>query len=417
MSETQGLGQAEKIAYADFLQHFHRQDVVGTRQRRPEAGRTVPPAVVVHGRVRFPLTVVESRGQVKEDGGRGVRSAVGGVESSGVGDRLQGRARLAEAQHGVDRSGVLPIEIVRAPDPRQHVAGAGVQRQQCSAVHFPGQGRGGRTLHLPDATPHHLFRFFLQSQVQGGVDPQATFTHSLHPQFSLQNLLYQEDEMRGFDRESLPGEPQRLFHSFLRIISGYKTSFYHTGKHIFLPCFRRGKVGRGVVPGWILGKTGQESTLGQVQVSDVLPEIRMGCSSNAHGKISVVEIVQVSSEYLVLGVLPLQLEGKPDFSDFPSQAPLAPFFRRHVEESHSLLRDSAGTADRMPCPEILPRSPCNRRQIYARMAVEMHVLGSYGGLTASIGDLAQGDRAYFLAVRVYRLIEQPTISIENQVAG
>ena len=348
MSEAQGLGQAKKIAYADFLQHFHSQDVVGTCQRSPEAGRTVPLAVVVHGRVRFPLTVVESRGQVEEDGGRRVWCAVGRVESSGVGDRLQGRARLAEAQHGVYRSGVLPVEIVRAPDPCQHIAGMGVQRQQRGAVHFPGQGRGGRTLHLPDAASYHFFRFFLQSQVQGGVNPQAAFTYPLHSQLPVQDLLYQEDEMRGFDREPLPGEPQRLFHSFLGVVSRYETSFYHTGKHIFLPCFRRGKVGRGVVPGWILGKAGQESALGQVQVSDVLSEIRMGCSSNAHGKISVVEVVQVRSEYLVLGVLPLQLESKPDFSDFPLQAPLAPFFRGHVEESHSLLRDSAGTADRMP---------------------------------------------------------------------
>ncbi len=322
----------DEFIHADVLQHLDGRDVERGAQCLAQQHRAMKAQVVVQRHVGGTLAGGEGRAHVADQRSRSEDGAPGslglsGIEGRSVGQRLDSRAGLPKAQRAVHRPVDAGIEIVGAAQHGADGAALRVERHQGRVVHTAVGRPVGIVGQLLQAAADDGLGLLLPGQVQRGVHPQPTAAQRLGPQLSFQFRQHDHHEMRGLDGKGRGGVLQPLRLGPPRILRSQDAVSYHQIEDDGLAELGRLRVFQRVVAGGILGQSGQQGTLGQVQLANVFAEIGLRRGLHAIGEVTVVGLVEVEGQKIVLAEPSLQPPGKPRFPQLAAVAALVALLR------------------------------------------------------------------------------------------
>ena len=194
----------------------------------------------------------------------------------------------------------------------------------------------------------------------------------------------------GLDGDGLDGIPLGL---------GQVPRLLHLGEDEITP--HQGLVGVDVwvVPGGLVDHSHQHGALLHLQVYGFLVEELGRGRLNSVGVAAEEHGVEIHVHYLLLGIVPLKLDGGDPFLELYPYHPhlgypgdLAADIAPGIQGLGQLLGDGAAAAlARIPHEERLEKHPSQTLEIDARMPVEAHVLGCHGGLHKVFRELVIAD--------------------------
>ena len=155
-----------------------------------------------------------------------------------------------------------------------------------------------------------------------------------------------------------------------------------------------GAVLRGAV-----GQAGQQGALGEVQLADVLAEVRLGGGLDAEGAAAVVDVVQVHRQDFLLGVVLLDAVGDEPLVQLAADGLFAgqPL---HLHVAGELLGDGAAALGLAPAAEVLVERAGDALEVHALMLVKALVFKGDGGVLQVLGDALDGDDFAVLQIKV-----------------
>ena len=206
------------------------------------------------------------------------------------------------------------------------VAGAGLYHPVRMPVILDGAARGEHVFQLsrpvlthPAATAlvggqaigHGGIGGFLQVQVERGFDPHARLVHLVGAEAIVQLLPHRFLKPRGHRHLRLGNvQPQRCIAGLLGLRVGDDPVGLHLGEHQVATAQALLRVENRRISHWPLGQTGQQSRLGQRQISGVLGKVEFRSGLEAVHSAAQVDLIAIEGEDLLLGEGALDLDGQ-----------------------------------------------------------------------------------------------------------
>ena len=128
------------------------------------------------------------------------------LESGRIGQRLDGRARLAQRERGVHRAIDPRLEIVGTPDHGSDSAACGFHDDQGRIVHLVSGLVWPLPVELRQVPGHCLLGHLLQGEVERGVDAQAALTNDGLAKSLSELLPHQHAKVRRLDLKGTGGK-------------------------------------------------------------------------------------------------------------------------------------------------------------------------------------------------------------------
>ena len=356
----------DKIFRLAIVEELHRGDVDGTGERGAKRDDAAVLLVIVL-RVEAVAVVGAVEGSVVDEVAR--REAI--VEGHAVHERFDRRTGLALLQRPVDHAAVSPVEVVAAPLPGPHRAGAVVEHDDGDV------GRAALAQQFTVMTGN-AGDVFLQRRIESGA-------HGSRFRGDGDVCGKHGREVRGNGVVDPIGEVQRLGlgHALLGHGDGARSS--QATQDPTLPGTCRVHIGARVERRRPLGDCGKEGGFAPRELGDGLREIDLRGRVSTDDPTAVGRLRQVVGKDCVLREPVLEAQRVHRLLQLAGERIAPPT----ESEFHQLLTDGRAALGDSPSLQVGDRGPAERDRVDAQVRSEALVLGGERGRRQAVGPLGQ----------------------------
>ncbi len=325
----------------------------------------------------------ELAGDIPDHGGGGPAF----FKCCSIGQRLDGRARLAGGKGHVHLPGDRLVVVIGGTNHRQDFPGGWADGKQRAILDVLVRQR----CHL---VFHQFLRLRLQRRVNGGIDGEAGAVDCLwivtflqlgadvvHPvgiaggvACPLEGVI--ANFQRGGGKIRLADtNPVHVLHDVDAAL--FLAEGVHQAQHLALAQQSGIPGGEDIINARRLGNARQEGCLPQGQPVSCGIEIGLCSSLNTIGEVAVVDFIQVQLQDFLLAVQAGDFRRQHDLACLAVVADLI-FFIRQQQDAGELLGDGGGARNNIAAQQVAPQCPGNGNRIPAGIVVEFLVLGGDG---------------------------------------
>ena len=265
------------------------------------------------------------------------------VQRGRVGQRLDGAAGLAQGQGGVDIALDRRIEIVRAADHGQDLAGPAVEHHG-SGVVDPASGVGGlvadagrAAVELVEPASDDGFGLVLEVEIEGCGHGQSALAHHVKAELVSQQRLDVHHKVGRLDVEQVGAKAQRFCRQQRFFLVAEVAAFAHQAQHGQLASLGHVRMLQGTVAERILDQPGQNCTFGAAQLGRRFVVEDLGRGLDTVGPVSIIGLVEIERQQLVFRIAKFEAHGQPCLAQLAPDRLLVAFLRLHQQRARQLL--------------------------------------------------------------------------------